>query len=145
MKIKAAPQILALHLKRFKYMESLGRHKKLMYRVVFPLELRLCNTVEGGVSFRVSLPLFVLSGIKEATCIPVSFFTCIHCVLTRLGYFFESASVASLKETAGSFGGAKKAQRDWLFSWNSTLRSVKAVSEVLVVPSPFFAPCLLDK
>jgi ubiquitin C-terminal hydrolase len=57
MKIKAAPQILALHLKRFKYMESLGRHKKLMYRVVFPLELRLCNTVEGGVS-SAFIPLF---------------------------------------------------------------------------------------
>lgn len=36
--------ILALHLKRFKYMEQLQRYTKLSYRVVFPLELRLFNT-----------------------------------------------------------------------------------------------------
>ncbi|GAQ82475.1 Ubiquitin-specific protease [Klebsormidium nitens] len=58
MKIKAAPQILALHLKRFKYIEQLGRHKKLMYRVVFPLELRLCNTVEGGDGAEAEYSLF---------------------------------------------------------------------------------------
>jgi hypothetical protein len=62
----------------------------------------------GGGQFRVSLPLFVLSVIEEATCISVPFSVCIHCVL---GFFFESASLSSLKETAGSFGGAKKAQR----------------------------------
>ncbi|KAA8580766.1 hypothetical protein FQN60_013724 [Etheostoma spectabile] len=38
------PMILALHLKRFKYMEQLQRYTKLSYRVVFPLELRLFNT-----------------------------------------------------------------------------------------------------
>ena len=36
MRIKKPPQVLALHLKRFKFIESLGRHKKLAYRVVFP-------------------------------------------------------------------------------------------------------------
>jgi ubiquitin carboxyl-terminal hydrolase 12/46 len=36
--------ILALHLKRFKYMDQLHRYTKLSYRVVFPLELRLFNT-----------------------------------------------------------------------------------------------------
>ncbi|KAM0788465.1 hypothetical protein ACM66B_001598 [Microbotryomycetes sp. NB124-2] len=44
MKIKKLPNILALHLKRFKYEESLQRHVKLAYRVVFPFELRLFNT-----------------------------------------------------------------------------------------------------
>lgn len=44
MKIKKLPNILALHLKRFKYEESLQRHVKLTYRVVFPFELRLFNT-----------------------------------------------------------------------------------------------------
>lgn len=43
MRIKKLPMILALHLKRFKYMESQSRHTKLSYRVVFPLELRLFN------------------------------------------------------------------------------------------------------
>lgn len=43
MRIKKLPMILALHLKRFKYMESQNRHTKLSYRVVFPLELRLFN------------------------------------------------------------------------------------------------------
>lgn len=46
MKIKKPPNILVIHLKRFKYIEQLGRYKKLSYRVVFPLELKLCNTVD---------------------------------------------------------------------------------------------------
>ncbi|BGP46769.1 hypothetical protein JCM10450v2_002617 [Rhodotorula kratochvilovae] len=46
MKIKKLPNILALHLKRFKYEESLQRHVKLTYRVVFPFELRLFNTAD---------------------------------------------------------------------------------------------------
>lgn len=45
MKVKKLPKILALHLKRFKYMEQLQRYAKLSYRVVFPFELRLFNTV----------------------------------------------------------------------------------------------------
>ena len=45
MRVKKLPRILALHLKRFKYMEHLNRYTKLSYRVVFPLELRLFNTV----------------------------------------------------------------------------------------------------
>lgn len=48
MKIKKAPQILVIHLKRFKYIEQLGRYKKLSYRVVFPLELKLSSTAEEG-------------------------------------------------------------------------------------------------
>jgi hypothetical protein len=47
MKIKKLPNILALHLKRFKYQESTGRYVKLGYRVVFPFELRLFNTVNN--------------------------------------------------------------------------------------------------
>lgn len=48
MKIKKLPNILALHLKRFKYQEDLQRFMKLTYRVVFPLELRLFNTVDDA-------------------------------------------------------------------------------------------------
>ena len=48
MKIKKLPNILALHLKRFKYQEDLGKYIKLAYRVAFPLELRLFNTVDGA-------------------------------------------------------------------------------------------------
>nr|GMC59599.1 ubiquitin carboxyl-terminal hydrolase 3 [Ipomoea batatas] len=48
MKIKKPPHILVIHLKRFKYIEQLGRYKKLSYRVVFPLELKLNNTVEDA-------------------------------------------------------------------------------------------------
>ena len=47
MRVKKLPQILALHLKRFKYTEQLKRFTKLSYRVVFPLELRLFNTVRN--------------------------------------------------------------------------------------------------
>ncbi|CAO2815517.1 unnamed protein product [Amaranthus hypochondriacus] len=50
MKIKKPPHILVIHLKRFKYIENLGRYKKLSYRVVFPLELKLTNTVEDADS-----------------------------------------------------------------------------------------------
>lgn len=46
MKIKKLPNVLALHLKRFKYQEDLGKYIKLAYRVAFPHELRLFNTVD---------------------------------------------------------------------------------------------------
>nr|CAG4637790.1 EOG090X06IH [Chydorus sphaericus] len=44
MRVKKLPLILALHLKRFKYVEQYNRHIKVSHRVVFPLELRLFNT-----------------------------------------------------------------------------------------------------
>ncbi|KAF7089732.1 hypothetical protein CFC21_092622 [Triticum aestivum] len=43
MKIKKAPQILVIHLKRFKFIEQLSQHKKLSYRVVYPMELKLSS------------------------------------------------------------------------------------------------------
>lgn len=46
MKIKKLPNVLALHLKRFKYQEDVGRYIKLAYRVAFPMDLRLFNTVD---------------------------------------------------------------------------------------------------
>ncbi|KAF8492819.1 hypothetical protein F5888DRAFT_1795534 [Russula emetica] len=46
MKIKKLPNVLALHLKRFKYQEDLKKFVKLTYRVAFPFELRLFNTVD---------------------------------------------------------------------------------------------------
>ncbi|XP_022893628.1 ubiquitin carboxyl-terminal hydrolase 3-like [Olea europaea var. sylvestris] len=48
MKIKRPPHVLVIHLKRFKYIEQLNRDKKLSYRVVFPLELKLSNTIEDA-------------------------------------------------------------------------------------------------
>ncbi|KAL8167444.1 hypothetical protein V2J09_008943 [Rumex salicifolius] len=48
MKIKKPPRILVIHLKRFKYIEQLGRYKKLSYRVLFPLELKLGYSVEDA-------------------------------------------------------------------------------------------------
>eukprot|EP01117_Protostelium_nocturnum_P017906 TRINITY_DN7372_c0_g1_i1.p1 TRINITY_DN7372_c0_g1~~TRINITY_DN7372_c0_g1_i1.p1 ORF type:complete len:380 (+),score=102.31 TRINITY_DN7372_c0_g1_i1:108-1247(+) len=44
-KIKKLPRILVLHLKRFKYIEQAQKFKKLGYRVNFPVELRLENTM----------------------------------------------------------------------------------------------------
>ncbi|KAJ1678267.1 hypothetical protein EV182_004419 [Spiromyces aspiralis] len=46
MRIKRLPNILALHLKRFKYHETLGRYIKLSYRVNFPIELRIPDMEE---------------------------------------------------------------------------------------------------
>ena len=42
----ALPPVLCLHLKRFKYVESLGRMRKLMHRVTFPWDLKLVNTTD---------------------------------------------------------------------------------------------------
>ncbi|XP_073818390.1 ubiquitin carboxyl-terminal hydrolase 46-like isoform X16 [Musca autumnalis] len=50
MRVKKLPMILALHLKRFKYMEQFNRHIKVSHRVVFPLELRLFNTSDDAVN-----------------------------------------------------------------------------------------------
>jgi len=43
--IKQPPNVLLLHLKRFEYVEQMGRMKKLPYRVAFPMQLRLSNVV----------------------------------------------------------------------------------------------------
>jgi len=48
MRIKKLPTILVLHLKRFKYCDTLNKYTKLSYRVVFPFELRLFNTTEDA-------------------------------------------------------------------------------------------------
>lgn len=50
MRVKKLPKILALHLKRFKYIEQLQRYTKLSYRVVFPFELRLFNTSDDAIN-----------------------------------------------------------------------------------------------
>lgn len=46
MKIKKLPNVLALHLKRFKFQEDVQKYIKLTYRVAFPFDLRLFNTVD---------------------------------------------------------------------------------------------------
>lgn len=48
MKVKKLPNLLAVHLKRFKYHEQIQRYVKLSHRVVFPLELRLFNTSDDA-------------------------------------------------------------------------------------------------
>jgi len=50
MRVKKLPQMLALHLKRFKYVEQFNRHTKLSYRVLFPLELRLFNVSDDALN-----------------------------------------------------------------------------------------------
>ena len=52
LRIKKLPQILAFHLKRFKYMEYSQRYTKLSYRVVFPWELKLFNTVSADIAVK---------------------------------------------------------------------------------------------
>ncbi|CEM19657.1 unnamed protein product [Vitrella brassicaformis CCMP3155] len=42
--LRRLPPLLCLHLKRFKFVEQLGRYARLPYRVVFPMELRLMCT-----------------------------------------------------------------------------------------------------
>ncbi|XP_071744660.1 ubiquitin carboxyl-terminal hydrolase 46 isoform X2 [Lepeophtheirus salmonis] len=50
LRVKRLPNILALHLKRFKYMEQYNRFIKVSHRVVFPLELRIFNTSDDAVN-----------------------------------------------------------------------------------------------
>merc|ERR1711959_630487 len=58
MKVKSLPKILALHLKRFKYIEHLGRYRKLSYRVVFPFKLKLSNTADDTPDVDIPYNLF---------------------------------------------------------------------------------------
>ena len=60
LKVKRTPSILALHLKRFKYMESVGRLKKLSHRVVFPNELKLNNTTDAAAEEEATFSLFAV-------------------------------------------------------------------------------------
>ncbi|KAJ3016240.1 hypothetical protein HKX48_004151 [Thoreauomyces humboldtii] len=46
--VRKTPNILAVHLKRFKYQEQLQRYIKLSYRVPFPFELRLSNFTDDA-------------------------------------------------------------------------------------------------
>ncbi|KAJ2233359.1 hypothetical protein IWW45_004243 [Coemansia sp. RSA 485] len=64
MRLKRLPNILALHLKRFKYHEGLGRYVKLSYRVNFPTELRVPNTTEetGDCLYSLSAVVVHLGG-----------------------------------------------------------------------------------
>ncbi|KJE97465.1 ubiquitin specific peptidase 12 [Capsaspora owczarzaki ATCC 30864] len=64
MRVKKLPKVLALHLKRFKYIEELQRYRKLHHRVAFPLELRLFETSDEDSAFYdlVSIVVHVGSG-----------------------------------------------------------------------------------
>ncbi|EKX52348.1 hypothetical protein GUITHDRAFT_161377 [Guillardia theta CCMP2712] len=59
-RVKRTPNILALHLKRFKYVESVGRLKKLSHRVVFPVELKLNNTTDAAADEDAFFNLFAV-------------------------------------------------------------------------------------
>ena len=56
MKIKKLPNILAVHLKRFKYQEDLGRFSKLSDRVNFTESLGIFNTVDFILIIRLHKP-----------------------------------------------------------------------------------------
>jgi len=72
MKIKKLPNILALHLKRFKYQEDLQKYIKLSYRVAFPFELRLFNTVDDAPDPDRLFQLFAIV-VHIGKCVIVSF------------------------------------------------------------------------
>lgn len=60
MRITQLPQCLIFHLKRFKYIEQLNRMRKLMYRVVFPMELKLSNTIDDAAGGEALYSLFAI-------------------------------------------------------------------------------------
>ena len=112
MRVKKLPQILALHLKRFKYMEHLNRYIKVSYRVVFPLELRLFNTVSVWVVslltsgacqpcvclthlcwklFSVTCLFGWFSDLWVTVAVAVSWFLCFPCICFCFGYDYENS------------------------------------------------------
>lgn len=60
MRLKKLPNILVVHLKRFKYIEQIQRYKKLSYRVAFPFELKLSNTSDDATDPDRSYNLFAV-------------------------------------------------------------------------------------
>jgi len=56
--VQQAPPVLALHLKRFKYFEASGRHKKLSHKVEFPHLLRLGGCCASAAVGRQRYSLF---------------------------------------------------------------------------------------
>ncbi|EEC12402.1 ubiquitin-specific protease, putative [Ixodes scapularis] len=84
MRVKKLPMILALHLKRFKYTEQQNRHTKLSYRVVFPLELRLFNTVSARFGLERTY-------VSRGVCIASSDQRCSCKLAQKKKYFFSEA------------------------------------------------------
>jgi ubiquitin carboxyl-terminal hydrolase 12/46 len=82
MRLKQLPNVLALHLKRFKFIEQAGAFRKISYRVAFPKELRMPNTSEKALGAERMYRLFAV-----VVPIPISFmcnFRCGVCVSNAL-------------------------------------------------------------
>ncbi|CAM9408398.1 unnamed protein product [Discosporangium mesarthrocarpum] len=62
-RLKRLPRVLTLHLKRFKYVESIQSFSKLSHRVVFPLELRAPNMAQGDAEADADLRLYRLFAV----------------------------------------------------------------------------------
>jgi ubiquitin carboxyl-terminal hydrolase 9/13 len=77
MKIKKLPNVLALHLKRFKYQEDVQRYIKLAYRVAFPFELRLFNTVDDTDNADRLYELFAIV-VHIGKCVSCGYFFLLH-------------------------------------------------------------------
>ena len=101
MRVKKLPMILALHLKRFKYMEQYNRHIKVSHRVVFPLELRLFNTVGSNLGNRNIF--FVVQTKKCPSRIPLEILSMYSlkgskamCITLYLSQFYKTLPCAPL-------------------------------------------------
>lgn len=57
--VRSLPACLICHLKRFKYVEAAARLRKLMYRVAFPMELKLSNTT--GTPMMCFVAIYIIS------------------------------------------------------------------------------------
>ena len=60
MRLKSLPNVMALHLKRFKFIEQAGSFRKISYRVAFPKELRMPNASEKAVGGERMYQLFAV-------------------------------------------------------------------------------------
>jgi len=88
MKIKKLPNVLALHLKRFKYQEDLNRYIKLSYRVAFPLQLRLFNTVDDAEDADRLYNLFAIV-VHLGKCVTRTLFYTFHMALIILHFIVD--------------------------------------------------------
>ena len=102
MKIKKLPNILALHLKRFKYQEDVGKYIKLAYRVAFPLELRLFNTVDDAEN---------PDRLYELFAIVVHIGKCVLCIFSSMKMVLNM-SVASQWTTSWALRDHHQSPRD---------------------------------
>jgi len=106
MRIKTPPQVLVIHLKRFKYIEEYRSFKKLFDRVEYPFDLKLINTIESPSSDFIYHLLAVVIHIGDGPRMGHY-----QAMVKRLGHWYlyddEYISLVSEDDVRDKFGGTR--------------------------------------